>query len=73
MPKLPNPADLVSLKDAAIAAGYANPSTLQKAARDGELRTVRLGPRAVMTTHAWVAEYQASIEGKGGRPRGPID
>jgi len=49
MPRLPNASDLISLQEAAEYAGYRSASTLRKAAREGALRTVTLGPRAIMT------------------------
>lgn len=70
MPRLPNAGDLISLQDAAEYAGYRSASSLRKAAREGTLRTVTLGPRAIMTTHDWVSDYEVAIYGKGGRPRG---
>jgi hypothetical protein len=70
MPKLPNAADLVTLAEAADYAGYRSVSTLRKAAREGHLRVVQLGPRTILTTHAWVSAYEDAIYGKGGRPRG---
>lgn len=72
MPRLPNAGDLISLQDAAEYAGYRSASTLRKAAREGALRTVTLGPRAIMTTHEWVADYELAVYGKGGRPRGMV-
>jgi hypothetical protein len=72
MPRLPNAGDLISLQEAAAYAGYRSPSTLRKAAREGTLRTVRLGPRAIMTTYDWVSDYEMAIYGKGGRPRGTV-
>lgn len=72
MPRLPNAGDLISLQDAADYAGYRSVSTLRKAARDGTLRTVQLGPRAIMTTYDWVNDYEVAISGKGGRPRGTV-
>ena len=41
-------------------------------ARAGTLRTVTLGPRAIMTTQDWVLDYENSIDGKGGWPRGVV-
>jgi hypothetical protein len=72
MPRLPNAADLISLQEAAAYAGYRSASTLRKAARDGTLRTVQLGPRAIMTTYDWVTDYEVAIAGKGARPRGTV-
>jgi len=72
MPWLPNASDLISLQEAAEYAGYRSASTLRKAARAGTLRTVTLGPRAIMTTHEWVSAYEMAIYGKGGRPRGAM-
>lgn len=70
MPRLPNARDLITLPEAAAFAGYRSASTLRKAAREGALRTVTLGPRAIMTTQEWVLDYESAIYGKGGRPRG---
>jgi len=70
MPKLPNAGDLVTLEEAANYAGYRSPSTLRKAAREGTLRVLRVGERTILTTHDWVGDYETSIYGKGGRPRG---
>ena len=70
MSRLPNAGDLISLQTAAEYAGYRSASTLRKAAREGTLRTVALGPRAIMTTYDWLAEYEVAVYGKGGRPRG---
>ncbi len=72
MPRLPNASDLISLQEAAEYAGYRSASTLRKAAREGTLRTVTLGPRAIMTTHDWLNEYELAVYGKGGRPRGEV-
>jgi len=72
VPRLPNARDLISLTEAAAFAGYRSASTLRKAARDGTLRTVTLGPRAIMTTQEWVLDYETAIYGKGGRPRGTV-
>jgi hypothetical protein len=70
MPKLPNAGDLLSLEEAASSCGYRSASSLRKAARDGRLRVVRLGPRAIMTTLDWVSDYEYAIVGNGGRLRG---
>ena len=48
MPRLPNARDLISLPEAAAFAGYRSASTLRKAAREGTLGTMILGPRAIM-------------------------
>ena len=72
MPRLPNASDLISLQKASEYAGYRSPSTLRKAAREGTLRTVMLSPRAIMTTHDWLNEYELAVYGKGGRPRGAV-
>ena len=64
--------EYMTLGQAAKIAGYKSPSTLQKAAREGRLRTIRAGPRVQVTTKAWLDEYLASIhEGMShrGRPR----
>ncbi len=70
MPQLPNASDLISLSEAARYAGYRSASTLRKAVREGTLRTVTLGPRAIMTTYDWLDDYELAVYGKGGRPRG---
>ena len=72
MPRLPNASDLISLPVAAEYAGYRSASTLRKAAREGTLRTVTLGPRAIMTTYEWVSDYEMAVYSKGGRPRGEM-
>jgi len=72
MPRLPNASDLISLQEAAEYAGYRSASTLRKAAREGMLRTVKLSPRAIMTTYEWVSDYEMAVYGKGGRPRGTV-
>jgi len=72
MPQIPNAGKLISLQDAAEYAGYRNASTLRKAAREGTLRTVTLGPRTIMTMHEWVADYERTIDGRGGWPRGVV-
>jgi hypothetical protein len=64
--------EYITLVQAAKIAGYKSPSTLQKAAREGRLRTIRAGPRVQVTTKAWLDAYLASIhEGMShrGRPR----
>ena len=48
VPRLPNARDLISLPEAAAFAGYRSASTLRKAAHEGTLRTVTLGPRALL-------------------------
>jgi len=53
-------------------AGYRSVSTLRKAARAGTLRTVTLGPRAIMTTHDWLNDDELAVYGKGGHPRGEV-
>jgi hypothetical protein len=70
MPRLPNAGDLISLQEAADYAGYRSASTLRKAAREGHLRVLQPSPRVILTTRAWVDEYELSVWGKGGRPRG---
>ena len=70
MARLPNAAELMTLEEAAEDAGYSSPSTLRKAAREGRLRVIRHGCRTMLTTAAWVAAYEDTAYGKGGRPRG---
>jgi len=50
VPHRPNARDLISLPEAAAFAGYRRASTLRKATREGILRTIPLGPWAIMTT-----------------------
>jgi hypothetical protein len=70
MARLPNAADLLTLKEAAEDAGYSSPSTLRKAAREGRLKVIRRGVRTILTTAEWVSAYEDTAYGKGGRPRG---
>jgi hypothetical protein len=70
MSRLPNASALISLQEAAEYAGYNSASTLRKAARDGHLRVIRPSPRVILTTEAWVDEYDLRVGGRGGRPRG---
>lgn len=72
MPDVSADDEYITLVQAAKIAGYKSPSTLQKAAREGRLRTIRAGPRVQVTTRAWLDAYLASIhEGMShrGRPR----
>jgi hypothetical protein len=65
--------EYITLTQAAALAGYNSTSTLQKAAREGRLKTVRVGPRVQVTTRAWLDEYLASLgagKSRRGRPRG---
>jgi hypothetical protein len=50
MSRLPNAADLITLEEAAAAAGYSSPFTLRKAAREGRLKVIRQGARTILTT-----------------------
>ena len=70
MSRLPNARDLISLQEAADYAGYRSASTLRKAAREGHLRVIWPSAHIILTTRAWVEEYDRSIWGQGGRPRG---
>jgi len=70
MSRLPNASALISLHEAADYAGYRSVSTLRKAAREGHLRVVRPSPRIILTTQAWIEEYELRVWGKGGHPRG---
>ncbi len=70
MSRLPNASALISLQEAADYAGYRSVSTLRKAAREGHLRVLRPSPHIILTTQAWVEEYDLSVWGKGGHPRG---
>jgi hypothetical protein len=72
MARLPNAADLLTLEEAAMEAGYLSPSTLRKAAREGRLKVIRRGARTILTTAEWVAAYEETVFGKGGRPRGSV-
>lgn len=66
---MPRVTEYLTLPAAAELYGYRSDSTLRTAAREGKLRTKRLGPRAIVTTEAWVDEYHFSQDGRG-RPRG---
>ncbi len=70
MPRLPNSSDLITLQEAADYGGYRSVSTLRKAAREGRLQVLHPSPRVVLTTYAWLDEYDMSVSEKGGRPRG---
>ncbi len=70
MPRLPNSSDLISLHEAAQYGGYCSVSTLRKAAREGRLQVIQPSPRVILTTCAWLNEYDMSVADKGGRPRG---
>jgi hypothetical protein len=63
--------DLISLAEAARQTGYRDASSLRRAAQAGTLRTVRTGPRSVMTTATWVKAYEANKD-KRGRLRGTV-
>jgi hypothetical protein len=66
---MPRVTEYLTLPAAAALYGYRSDSTLRTAAREGKLRTKRLGPRAIVTTEAWVDDYHFSQDGRG-RPRG---
>jgi len=66
---MPRLTEYLTLPQAAERYGYRSDSTLRTAAREGKLRTKRLGPRAIVTTEAWVDEYHFAQDGRG-RPRG---
>jgi len=66
---MPRVTEDLTLPAAADLYGYRSDSTLRTAAREGKLRTKRLGPRAIVTTEAWVDDYHFSQDGRG-RPRG---
>lgn len=51
---MPRLTEYLTLPEAAARYGYRSDSTLRTAARTGKLRTKRLGPRAIVTTEAWV-------------------
>jgi hypothetical protein len=59
----------LTISEAAEEFGYRSPSTLRKAAQEGKLRCVRVGPRAILTTEEWVLDWDAGHDGRG-RPRG---
>jgi excisionase family DNA binding protein len=59
----------LTITEAAAEFGYRSPSTLRKAAHDGKLRHVRVGPRAILTTEEWVMDWEIYHDGRG-RPRG---
>ena len=66
---MPRVTEYLTLPAAAALYGYRSDSTVRTAAREGKLRTKRLGPRAIVTTVAWVDDYHFSQDGRG-RPRG---
>ena len=66
---MPRVTEYLTLPAAAELYGYRSDSTLRTAARAGKLRTKRLGPRAIVTTEAWVDAYHLAQDGRG-RPRG---
>jgi len=68
---MPRVTEYLTLPAAAALYGYRSDSTLRTAAREGKLRTKRLGPRAIVTTEAWVDDYHFSQDGRG-RPRGML-
>ncbi len=53
--------DYITIDEAARRAGYRDSNNLRTAARAGRLQTVLLGPRARMTTPAWLDAYLASV------------
>lgn len=66
--------DYITLKQAAEMFGYSVPKggsgNLRKAAKDGRLKTVRPGERALLTTREWFEAYLAGLQhAKGGRPK----
>ena len=71
--------DYITLAQAVEIAGYSSKSTLHKAAREGRLKTIRIGPHTYLTTRRWLEEYLAGIRASKshrGRPRsgdGPSD
>jgi hypothetical protein len=55
--------EYMTVAQAAREAGYRDPRTLRKAAREGRLKTTRVGPFSpLVTTRAWLQEYLASIQ-----------
>lgn len=57
------------MAEAARLLGQADVSNLNKAAQKGRLKTKQLGPRARVTTRAWLDEYRQSLRA-GGYKRG---
>ena len=55
----------ITIQEAASAAGYRDPSVLHRAARTGKLRSREIGPRARVTTRAWLQEYLDSVKQRG--------
>jgi hypothetical protein len=46
----PKPEDYLTISAAAAYFDYLSPSTLRKAAHEGKLQHVKVGPRAIVTT-----------------------
>ena len=64
--------EYITLAQAAAIAGYKSTSTLHKAAREGRLKTVLIGPYLHFTTRQWLDEYLAGIrasKSRRGQPR----
>jgi hypothetical protein len=64
--------EYITLAQAAAIAGYKSTSTLHKAAREGRLKTVLIGPYLHFTTREWLDEYLAGIrasKSRRGQPR----
>lgn len=54
---MPKKDDFITLSDAATRAGYRSTATLRRAAEDNRLKAIKAGPRAWLTTEAWLQEY----------------
>ncbi len=67
--RTPTAGKYLTITEAAAAFGYCSPSTLRKAAHEGKLRHVRVGPRTILTTEDWVLDWHICQDGRG-RPRG---
>ncbi len=68
--------EYITLSEAAHRAGYLSTSALRMAAADKRLKTVRFGPRAIVTTPSWLDEYLANLRFNTqfrGRPKGASD
>jgi len=57
-----NETEYITLAEAAQMAGYSSPRTLQAAASSGRLKTRKWGPRATVTTGAWLQEYLDNLK-----------
>jgi hypothetical protein len=57
---MPKKDEFITLKQAADLAGYRSTAGLRRAADDKRLKALKVGPRAWLTTEAWVQEYISS-------------